>query len=78
MLELLLILKSLFDYICACDLDFRILKLLVLQSFYLIIHVSAAYILEFWNYWFHKEISCEYICACGLDIAVIIVSKKFI
>ena len=39
----------------SCGLDFRVLKLLVLQSFYLIIHVPAAYILEFWNYWFYKD-----------------------
>ena len=36
------ILEYCFDYICVRGLDFRDLKVLVLQSFYLIIHVPAA------------------------------------
>ena len=73
--------KLLFDYICACGLDFRVLKLLVLHSFYLILHVPAAYILDFWNYCpmtlcefeiiGSTKLSFDYICVCGLDFGVL-------
>ena len=54
--------KILLDYICVCGLDFRVLKLLVLQRFHSIISVPSAYIWKFWNYWFYKTFILLYLC----------------
>ena len=73
------ILKSCFDYICACNLDFRDLKVLVLQRFcwlYLCLRSLYQYLCLRPRCWSHELIGSEdllfdYFCACGLDFIVL-------